>query len=193
MNDRKRSPSGDYEVGYGKPPKHTQFMPGQSGNKGRRKKRPETQAEIVARVRDEMIILNGQKISKFELAVTSTLNQTIKSGKPRDLKALLDLLDRHGAVPQADHMAQMAAEADAVIKKLFQTFDRTYDIDPVARDAIAKLGAEELNLIMGCPHCSEELRRRWSAPDYKELVKRYEPTRLHGLIRDGQMKVKGTQ
>jgi hypothetical protein len=35
---KKRRPSGDYEVGYGKPPKHTRFKPGQSGNpKGRPK------------------------------------------------------------------------------------------------------------------------------------------------------------
>lgn len=27
----------DYKVGYGKPPKHSQFQPGESGNKGRRK------------------------------------------------------------------------------------------------------------------------------------------------------------
>ena len=27
---------GDYEVGYGKPPKHTQYQPGQSGNGGGR-------------------------------------------------------------------------------------------------------------------------------------------------------------
>lgn len=32
------SPAGDYEVGYGKPPVHTRFKPGQSGNPGGRPK-----------------------------------------------------------------------------------------------------------------------------------------------------------
>lgn len=32
--------SGDYEVGYGKPPKHTQFKPNKSGNPAGRPKRP---------------------------------------------------------------------------------------------------------------------------------------------------------
>ena len=41
MSDRKKNQNMDYEVGYKKPPKHTQFKKGQSGNpKGRpRKKR----------------------------------------------------------------------------------------------------------------------------------------------------------
>ncbi len=29
---RKTKPTGDYEVGYGRPPAHTRFKPGQSGN-----------------------------------------------------------------------------------------------------------------------------------------------------------------
>ena len=33
-----KRPPGDYEVGYGKPPKKHQFKPGQSGNRQGRKK-----------------------------------------------------------------------------------------------------------------------------------------------------------
>lgn len=185
MTDHRRPPGGGYEVGYGKPPKHSQFMPGQSGNKGRRKRRPETQAEIVARIRDEPVTVNGRTMTKFELAVTATLNQTIKSCKPRDLKVLLELLDRHGAMPEADYVAHAAIDAEAVVEKLFKTFDRTYDIDPADREAVKRLGAEELQIVLGCSHCSNELRRRWSDPDYQDLAKRYSPTRLHSLIQEG--------
>ena len=41
--------SKDYDVGYGRTPKHTRFVKGESGNKCRKKKRPEFQAEMVAR------------------------------------------------------------------------------------------------------------------------------------------------
>lgn len=191
MADMRKPPSGDYEVGYGKPPKHSQFMPGQSGNKGRRKKRPETQAEIVARVRDETVIVNGLKMTKFELAVTATINQTIKSGKPRDLNAMLVLLERHGAMPKADYAAQFAADGDAVVKKLFESFDRTFDINPADREAIAQLEAEELKIVQGCAHCGDELRKRWSDPGYKDLEKRYRPTGLHGLIKEKPSKSSG--
>lgn len=188
MTDHRKPPSGSYDVGYGKPPKHSQFMPGQSGNKGRRKKRSETQAEILARIRDELITVNGRTMTKFELAVTATLNQTIKSGKPRDLKVLLELLNRHGAMPEADYSAHAAAEGKAVVEKLFNIFDRTYDIDPADREAVKRLEAEELQIVLGCAHCSNELRRRWSDPDYKDLAKRYSPTRLHSLIQEGPWK-----
>ena len=37
-SDRPRGTGGDYEVGYGKPPKHSRFQPGRSGNPtGRRR------------------------------------------------------------------------------------------------------------------------------------------------------------
>ena len=41
----------DYEVGYNKPPRHSQFKPGNRGNpKGRGKRKVETEAETLKRV-----------------------------------------------------------------------------------------------------------------------------------------------
>ena len=40
MSESESPKSEAYEVGYGKPPKHSQFKPGQSGNKKGRPKRP---------------------------------------------------------------------------------------------------------------------------------------------------------
>jgi hypothetical protein len=47
------SPSASYEVGYGKPPKHTQFRKGQSGNPGGRPKRRESLERMKALVLQE--------------------------------------------------------------------------------------------------------------------------------------------
>jgi hypothetical protein len=45
--------SGDYEVGYGRPPKRTQWKNGQTGNRGRRKaRRAATNAETI----DELLL-----------------------------------------------------------------------------------------------------------------------------------------
>lgn len=175
---------GDYEVGYAKPPRHSQFMPGQSGNKGRRKKRPETQAEIIARVRDEPVTVNGRTMTKFELAVHATINQTIKGGKPRDLKLLFDLLDQHGAMPEVDRAAEAREGADLAIRKIFTVFDRLDGRDPADGETVKRLEAEELQIVLDCPHCSETLRRRWNDPAYKALVARYAPTGLHRMVRD---------
>jgi hypothetical protein len=181
MTDRRKPRGGDYEVGYGKPPRHSQFVPGQSGNKGRRK-RPETPAEIVARIRDELVTVNGRAMTKFELAVHATVNQTIKGGKPRDLKLLFELLDKHGAIPAADWAADMKKGADQVMDKIFTVFNRTLEIDPADSAMIARLEAEEAQLILKCTSCSEALRSRWKDPDYMALAKRHGPTRLHDMV-----------
>lgn len=56
-----RQPTGDYEIGYAKPPLGTRWGPGQSGNLlGRRRKVP-TMWEIFNDVLDEMIMVEDQR------------------------------------------------------------------------------------------------------------------------------------
>lgn len=177
--------SGDYKIGYRKPPKHTQFLPGQSGFKGRTKKKPrEAEAEMIARIRDQQVTVDGRTMSMFELSVISTMNQTIKSGKPKDLKLLFELMEKHGAISEDDRWAQTKAGADAAVRKIFEVFDRTVpdDDDPEATAAISRAAEEEAALIIRCAHCGPELRRRWSEPDYKALSERYKRTELHSFI-----------
>jgi len=174
----------EYEIGYGKPPKHTQFLPGQSGFKGRTKKKPrEAQAEMIARIRDKQVTVDGRTMSMFELAVTSTMNQTIKSGKPKDLKLLFELMEKHGAISEDERSAQTKAGADAAMRKIFEVFERTYPVeDPEATVAISQAADEEAELIIRCAHCGPELRRQWSEPVYKVLSERYKRTELHSFI-----------
>src|ERR1043166_3766641 len=134
---------GDYEVGYGKPPKHRQFVPGESGFKGHRKKPPESRAEIVARVRDQVVTAGGRSMTTFELSVRSVMNQTLKGGKPKDLKVLFELLDKYGAMPEAERYAQTQAAADEAMRKISQIIDRQLEIDLEAREAIEQADAQE--------------------------------------------------
>lgn len=78
----------DCRVGYGHPPKHTRFVPGESGNKGRKKKRPEFQAEMIARIRDERVVVNGASTTMFEMAIRSVVHNTIKRGHVQRLAPL---------------------------------------------------------------------------------------------------------
>jgi len=183
MSNGKNGKDDDYDVGYGKPPKHSQFVPGQSGFQGHRKKRPESQAEIVARVRDQVVEVNGRMMPMLELSMMSVMNQTIKSGKPKDLKVLFELLDKYGAIPDVDRYAEAEAGADEAMRKIFQVFDRHLEIDPVDREAIQQAEGEEVELVIGCPHCGPELRRRWRDPDYVVTSRRYDPTGLHSVVK----------
>lgn len=68
----------DYEVGYGKPPKNTQFKKGQSGNKLGRKKKPlplSLEEAIKLELNKEMTLTNKdgvkEKMSYYTLLARS--------------------------------------------------------------------------------------------------------------------------
>ena len=89
----------DYEVGYGKPPVHSRFKAGQSGNpKGRRTRKTEP-ASLLAEILKELnavvtINENGEKmrVTKQQLLAKSQLKLAIQ-GKPAALKFLEKLTD----------------------------------------------------------------------------------------------------
>lgn len=171
----------DDGVGYKKPPKHSQFPPGVSGNTGRRK-RPETHGEIIARIRDEQVMVGDKLMTKFELAIMQVVNQTIKSGKPRDLKIMLELLEKHGAITQGDPWADARGAADKVIEKIRNNFLATKNIDPADFEEWRHHELEEVRLVISCPQCGPALKAGWTSNDYKELTKRIGKTFLHGEV-----------
>jgi hypothetical protein len=77
----------DYEVGYGKPPLHTRFQKGRSGNPNGRPRGKKNLATLLSDALDQKIIVveNGRrkKISKREAIVTQLVNQSASA----DLKA----------------------------------------------------------------------------------------------------------
>ncbi len=94
--------SADYEVGYGKPPKATQFKKGQSGNsrgraKGSRNTRTIFEEESQKRV---PVTENGktQKLSKRELVLKSIINKAAKGDEKAQVK-FLKLDERFSASP----------------------------------------------------------------------------------------------
>lgn len=88
----------DLEMGYKKPPKHTQFKKGQSGNpKGRPKGRKNT-STIVNKVLNQkvMISVNGKPRSvSYTEALIQKMAAKGLSGATRDQKAMLDLINEY--------------------------------------------------------------------------------------------------
>lgn len=62
-NDDTTTPSDeDYKVGYGKPPKQTQFKPGQSGNpKGRSKGTKNLKTELMEMLAEMILVRDGDR------------------------------------------------------------------------------------------------------------------------------------
>ncbi len=75
-NRRTEEASPDYEVGYGKPPEHTRFKPGQSGNpRGRPKGTKNLKTDLIEELSEKIVVREGdqsQKVSK-QRAVVKTL------------------------------------------------------------------------------------------------------------------------
>jgi hypothetical protein len=85
---------GDYAVGYRKPPKHTQFQPGQSGNRSGRPKQAPSMARLLRRELDRKVTIteNGQarKITLQEAALRQITTKAAK-GDSKALQMLLGL------------------------------------------------------------------------------------------------------
>ena len=82
----------NYEVGYGKPPRHTRFQRGRSGNPTGRRRGKKNLSTLLSDALDEPVIVveNGRrkKISKREAIVTQLVNKSASA----DLKATQILL-----------------------------------------------------------------------------------------------------
>ena len=83
---------GDYTVGYGRPPTHTRFQPGQSGNPaGRRKGQPSVQDLMLREAARLMKVKSGngvETITKHEVVV----RQLWKTAMQGDLAAIRMLM-----------------------------------------------------------------------------------------------------
>jgi hypothetical protein len=83
---------GDYEVGYGKTPRHSRFVKGQSGNPRGRPPGAKNMKTLLNKALSEVVVVteNGgrRKLSKREAIVTQLVNRSAKA----DFKAIQILL-----------------------------------------------------------------------------------------------------
>ena len=87
----------EYVVGYGRPPKHSQWKKGQSGNpKQRRKRQPKSVATMVDEffAREVDVVENGvsQRRTAFEIIMLQLCNKAM-DGNSRALNVLKKYLD----------------------------------------------------------------------------------------------------
>ena len=84
----------DYQVGYKKPPEHTRFRKGRSGNPRGRPKRAERFARLARRTLNERIAIkeNGERrvISKLEAVLKQLINKAA-TGDARAIREIIKL------------------------------------------------------------------------------------------------------
>ncbi|WP_170482876.1 DUF5681 domain-containing protein [Ruegeria arenilitoris] len=120
MSSSNGSKKSEYEVGYGKPPKHAQWQPGQSGNPTGKKKKDESLLEKVKKLGGEEIVVHkgGQKqvISNLD-AVAHALLAKAQSGHIPAIKILIDL-NGEEAVMAASAMGYDITPADLAVLEI---------------------------------------------------------------------------
>ena len=87
--------SNDHKVGYGKPPKNSQFKPGQSGNpKGRPKGTKNLRTDLSEELAEKIAVTEGGQqlvISKQRAMLKSLMAKSIK-GETAAARALINLI-----------------------------------------------------------------------------------------------------
>ena len=117
-----RDNEGDYQVGYGKPPRHTQFQRGQSGNPRGRPAGSKNLATLVSEALNEWVIVveNGgrRKISKREAIIKQLVNRSAKADW-RAIKILLDIVrEIEGRIEPETAESSFSAADEKVIAQL---------------------------------------------------------------------------
>ncbi|MGY4234723.1 hypothetical protein ACVIIW_003670 [Bradyrhizobium sp. USDA 4449] len=110
-----RHKSGDYEVGYGKPPRERRFKPGQSGNpRGRPKKYP-TLTELFADElkRKRTIVEDGQRlrVRTDEILVKRLVDVAAKGGM-KALTMMMAVIEQIREIESATHADPYGMSAD---------------------------------------------------------------------------------
>lgn len=108
----------NYEVGYGNPPKHTQFQPGQSGNPKGRKKKTKDLAKLVDRELSQLIRVkeNGKsRTLTIREAIIKAVAVAAVQGDNRAQRIILPFMDKQ---PDLDGF-EVDPAAESMLQDLF--------------------------------------------------------------------------
>jgi hypothetical protein len=116
--------SGEYAVGYGKPPQETQFKKGQSGNpKGRPKGSLNLTTAVNRALREKITVVeNGRRktITKLDAAIIQMVNRAVQ-GDARAMAQMLGVTPRESADASAAGSV-LDQNENAVLANLLQQF-----------------------------------------------------------------------
>lgn len=112
----------DYKVGYGKPPRHTRFRKGRSGNpKGRPKHTRNLRSDLVEELRESILVREGNRerhISKQRAMLKSLTARAIK-GDPRAANIILNMIMR---VLEREAPLDSTGDLDAADRAILERF-----------------------------------------------------------------------
>jgi Family of unknown function (DUF5681) len=119
MKNRRGSRSADYAVGYGRPPRATQFASGKSGNPKGRPKGSRTVGAILQDILRQKIAVteNGKtrRLAALEVMLRRLVNDAMRSDA-KAMKLLLALVDRYADTTEAKvQLGELLAEDQMIL------------------------------------------------------------------------------
>ncbi len=132
----------DYEVGYGKPPRHTRFQPGRSGNsRGRPKGTNNLKTDLMEELGEKILVREGEqsrRVSKQRAVVKTLVMRTLKGDTRAGgqlLSMMMRLLDTGEGAPE---VAEPLHDDEHEILRAFESRVRRDSADGVtgADDAL---------------------------------------------------------
>jgi hypothetical protein len=127
MSDRKNPKASDYVVGYGKPPKTSQFVAGKSGNpKGRPKGSRSVGAILQDIIQKKLAVTeNGKtrRLTALEVMLRRLANDAMRSDAGA-MKLLLSLIDRYAESTETSlRLDDMLAEDRDILAQYLPSSD----------------------------------------------------------------------
>lgn len=120
---------GNDKIGYGRPPRHSRFRPGQSGNprgrpRGARGLRTDLQAELTSRM---TIQINGKPVTATkQLLMVKTLTARAATGDIRATAKLIDLvLQVFGVEDRGGDKARLSPSDQSFVDRVLSRFEET--------------------------------------------------------------------
>jgi hypothetical protein len=118
-----KSPKGDYAVGRGRPPLHTRFQPGQSGNLAGRPRHTQSFATVLRRALMTKISVSEhgrhRKITKLEAITTQLVNQAAQANMPA-MRLLTGLVQFHQDHADQPSPGELGIADQKVMKELME-------------------------------------------------------------------------
>jgi len=117
----------DYEVGYGKPPRHTRFAKGQSGNPRGRPAGAKNLRTLLSEALNETVLVteNGgrRKVTKRQAIITQLVNRSATADF-RAIKILLDIVRyiEGQAEPTAPETSDFSEADEKVLEQIRARF-----------------------------------------------------------------------
>ena len=146
-----QAPDADYLIGKGRPPLHTRFRPGQSGNpKGRPKGRRNVKSELREIAARKILVRDGDRERRFSLAAANVLAHALKGAKgdARSSAVFFNRLDKLLSDEGIESAARSAQPAGVASKSLSDSLFQNLEPNLLSREEQIELShlAEVIDL-----------------------------------------------